>query len=136
MRNKTLARPRLRLGVLNDSERVLEMLCNWFRKRGHDCVTCVLSDMPRAHEQVPQFLAKHQPDVVVYDVAMPYESSWDLLEVIRAAPSLWGQRFVVTTPNKRQLEKAVGPTSALEISSAAGTLKMLLKAVESAAADR
>ena len=31
--------------------------------------------MPQAHVEVEQFIAKHKPDVVVYDVPMPYGSS-------------------------------------------------------------
>jgi hypothetical protein len=42
---------------------------------------------------VEQFINEHKPDVVVYDVPLPYGSSWDLLDVIRAMPSLQSQRF-------------------------------------------
>jgi len=45
---------------------------------------------------------------VIYDVGMPYSSNWDLLEVIRTAPALQSQPFVITTPSKRKLEQAVG----------------------------
>lgn len=107
MRKTKVARRRpLKLAILNDSEPTLKMLSGWFEKRGHHCVTAVLADMPNAHEQVPEFLAKSKPAVVVYDVAMPYESSWDLLEVIRASRALMRQPFVITTPNKRKLERA------------------------------
>jgi hypothetical protein len=35
--------------------------------------------------------------------------------VIRTAPALQSQPFVVTTPNKRKLDQAVGRTPAIEI---------------------
>jgi CheY-like chemotaxis protein len=110
------------------------MLCAWFQQHGHHCDTALLADMPQAHEQVQRFVLKHRPDVVVYDVGMPYASSWDLLDVIRTAPALQSQRFVLTTPNKRKLELAVGRTSAIEIGGRDGDLRRVLKAVESAAA--
>ena len=127
---------RLRLVVLNDSAPVLKMLCNWLQEHDHHCETALLADMPQAHDEVGPFIQKHRPDVVIYDVGMPYSSSWDLLEVIRAAPALQSQPFVITTPNKRKLEQAVGRTSALEIGGPDSDLRRLLKAVEAAADDR
>src|SRR5690606_30231418 len=92
-----------------------------------------LADMPQAHEEVGHFILKHRPDVVIYDVGMPYPSSWDLLEVIRTSPALQSQPFVITTPNKKKLELAVGPTSALEIAGRQDDLHRVCKAVEAAA---
>ena len=127
------AKPRLRLVVLNDSPPVVKMLCAWFTQHGHHCDAVLLSDMPRAHEEVGHFVSAHRPDVVVYDVGMPYESSWDLLEAIRMAPALQSQPLVITTPNKDKLEQAVGRTGALEISGREEDLRRLLKAVDEAA---
>ena len=125
-------RRRLRLVVLNDSAKVLKMLCEWLQSEGHHCDIALLADMPNAHEEVGRFILKHRPDVVIYDVGMPYESSWDLLEVIRTSPALQLQPFVITTPNKRKLELAVGPTSAFEIGGREGDLRRVVKAVEAA----
>jgi hypothetical protein len=63
---------------------------------------------------------------------MPYPISWDLLEVIRTAPALQSQPFVVATPNKPKLEQAVGPTPAIEIGGRDADLRRVLKAVEAA----
>ena len=126
-------RSRLRLVVLNDSAPVLKMLCAWLQERGHHCETALLADMPQAQDEVGRFIHKHRPDIVIYDVGMPYSSSWDLLEVIRAAPAHQSQPFVITTPNKRKLEQAVGPTSALEIGGPDSDLRRLLQAVKAAA---
>ena len=38
--------------------------------------------------------------MVIYNVGMPYASSWDLLEAIRMSPALQSQPFVITTPDK------------------------------------
>ena len=127
-------RDRLRLVVFNDSAPVLKMLCTWFQRHGHHCDTALLAEMPQAHEEVGRFISTHRPDVVIYDVGMPYASSWDLLEVIRSSPALQSQRFVITTPNKRKLELAAGPTTALEIGGRESDLRRVLKAVEEAGA--
>ena len=127
-------RDRLRLVVFNDSAPVLRMLCEWLQEHGHHCHTALLADMPQAQDEVGKFIQKHRPDVVIYDVGMPYSSSWDLLEVIRTWPALQSQPFVITTPNKRKLEHAVGPTPAFEIGGPDSDLRRVLKAVEAAAA--
>jgi len=124
-------RRRLRLALLNDNAAFLQMLCDWFTQHGHDCVSAVVADLPNAHEDVPRFINEHGPDVVVYEVGTPYASSWDLLDVIRFDPSLKAQRFVITTPNKKKLEDAVGETSALELAGPTD-LPRILKAVEAA----
>jgi CheY-like chemotaxis protein len=123
-------RRRLRLVVLNDSARVLKMLCDWLQSQGHHCDTALLAEMPHVHEEVGRFILKHRPDVVIYDAGTPYASSWDLLEVIRTSAALQSQPFVITTPNKRKLEAAVGSTSALELSGRERDLRRVSKAVE------
>lgn len=89
-------------------------------------------EMPYAHVEVEQFINEHEPDVVVYDVPMPYGSSWDLLDVIRSTPSLRSRPFVITTRNKRKLEEVVGRTAAVEIAGQPDDLRRLLRAVEAA----
>ena len=129
MNAKKASTRRLRLAVLNNSAPVLDMLCGWFKKHGHYCVGALLSDMPNAHADVPRFIAKHKPDVVVYDIGMPYESSWDLMEAVRTGPKVAAQPFVLTTPNRRKLTLAVGPKDVIEISDQQRDLGILLDAV-------
>ena len=126
-------RRRLRIVVLNDSAPVLTMLRQWLEQRGHHCDTALLADMPRAHEEVGLFIQRYRPDEVIYDVGMQYASGWDLLEVIRMSPALQSQPFVITTPDKRKLEHAVGATPAIEMGGRDTDLRRLLEAVEAAA---
>ena len=128
-------RRHLRLVVLNDRAHVLHMLCEWLQQHGHHCDTATIADMPQVHEDVGRLIQKHRPDVVIYEVGLPYASSWDLLEVIRTSPALHGQPFVITTSNKRNLEQAVGPTSAIEIGGRDTDLRRAFKAVETLAHD-
>jgi CheY-like chemotaxis protein len=130
--NNPPRRRALRLVILNNSAPLIKMLCEWFEQHGYHCDTALLADMRDAHEEVGGFIKEHRPDVVIYDIGMPYPSSWDLLEVIRTAPALQNQPFVVTTPNKRKLEQAVGPTPAIEIGGRDADLRRVLKAVEAA----
>jgi hypothetical protein len=44
-----------------------------------------------------QFVEEHKPDVIVYDVAPPYDTNWTFL------------------PNKRALEELIGPNDVVEL---------------------
>ena len=83
--------------------------------------------MPQAHEEVGRFIQKHRPDVVIYDVGMPYAGSWDLLEVIRTSPALQRQPFVITTGRGRHVRHQDRRARYRSAS--------ILKAVEAAAAE-
>jgi CheY-like chemotaxis protein len=121
----------LKLAILNDSRQVLKLLADWFEECGHDCSTAVVADMPEAHTQIAQFISSQKPNVVVYDVAMPYVSSWDLLGVVREMPLMKTQKFVVTSPNKRELDHAVGQkTSVVELTGRRSDLERLLRVVQ------
>jgi hypothetical protein len=66
---------------------------------------------------------------------MPYLSSWDLLQAILRMPGIESMPFVVTTPNKKELDNAVGAkTPTLEIAGNPADLQRLLKAVTTASA--
>ena len=107
------------------------MICGWLEQHGHHCDTALLSEMPHAYEEVGRFIAKYRPHVVIYEVGMPYPSSWDLLEVMRTSRALRSQPFVITTPDKRKLEEAVGPTAAIQVGLKTD-LHRLLRAIEAA----
>ena len=137
MADKAIRSVRLKVAVLNNSHQVLKLVCEWLQKRGHYCATAVVADMREAHIQVEQFISSVNPDVVIYDVALPYFSSWDLLAAIRELPSMEFQKFIVTTPNKKQLDRAVKrPTPAIELTGQRVDMERLLKVVEDAAEQR
>jgi hypothetical protein len=111
------------------------MLRTWLEQHGHHCDTALLSEMPHAYEEVGRFISKYRPHVVIYEVGMPYSSSWDLLNVMRTSSALQSQPFIITTPDKRKLERAVGPTSAIQIGLRTD-LHRVLRAIEAAVQGR
>jgi CheY-like chemotaxis protein len=62
----------------------------------------MVAELAHAHVEVEQFISEHKPDVIVYDVSMPYGSSWDLLDVIRSMPSLQSLHHLDYTRNRRK----------------------------------
>jgi CheY-like chemotaxis protein len=125
-------RAKSRIAVFNDSAPTLSTIAKWCEIHGYGVVTAQVSQMRIAHVDVEEFVAKNRPDVIVFDIAMPYESNWDFLEVIRLLPGLAGIPMVVTTANKAALEDLVGATDALQIIGKPPDLNVLLGRIDTA----
>jgi hypothetical protein len=61
-----------------------------------------------ATANLESFLDQHDPKVIVYDVAPPYDLNWRTLEHFRNSTSFKGRRFVLTTLNLAALERITG----------------------------
>ena len=54
---------------------------------------------------IESFIRQHDPRVIVYDIAPPYEASWRLFEHFQTLPVMAGRQFVITSPNAVQVAK-------------------------------
>jgi len=129
--------PPLRIAIFNDSDVVLTTLRVWFETHGHTARTASVRDLQQPHEDVRQVIDAINADVVVYDVALPFAASWDLLDVIRMGAGLDKIPFIVTTTNRAALDSAVHEdTRAFEVTGTPENLADLLALVRDAAAHR
>ena len=79
-------------------------------------------------------MRQHQPRVIVYDVAIPYDVNWRLFEHFRGSPACRDVGFVVTTTNEHQLRKLSGTCEELhEIIGKPYDLDEIVRAVQQAA---
>jgi CheY-like chemotaxis protein len=129
----TTRRP-LRIVVLDDNRPVLRLVCGWFEREGHTCISASLSDFPGPiHEALPRFLAEHAPEVIVFDVGKPYGASWDLFDILRQLRETRPYPIVPTTHDKAALDAEIRTDSgALEIRGTEDGFPPLLAAVEGA----
>jgi CheY-like chemotaxis protein len=104
----------------------------WCETHGHGVFTAQVSEMAMPHLNVERLVLANRAEVIVYDIAMPYESNWDFLDVIRQLPALAGIPFVLTTINKVALESVVGTTEALQVIGKPTDLTELLRAIDTA----
>lgn len=103
------------VAILNTSDDIVELLQRLLEHEGLTTVTGHIDDVKRGRLDLVRFLAEHDPPVVLYDVAPPYEENWTFLRLLRDADALKRRRFVIMTTNKAALERLVGPTDAHEI---------------------
>jgi DNA-binding response OmpR family regulator len=126
--------PIARIAVINTSVELVNLLQELFEMEGFAVVTAFTLDFKQGRVDFPTFCATHQPAVVVYDIALPYEENWQFFHAhILETHALSASRFVLTTVNKTILEALVGPTPALELVGKPFDLDLLLQAVKAKA---
>jgi DNA-binding NtrC family response regulator len=122
------ARGRL-VAVINTSEDVVRLLCDALELEGFRTVADYVINYRTTREDLAAFFAQHDPDVVIWDIAIPYAENWAFFQRVRHGDGGNRRRFVVTTTNKRALESIVGPTAAIEIIGKPYDLDLVIAAV-------
>jgi len=106
--------PKPIIAVVNTNDDLVSALQHALETEGFDIVTAHVQGIRDGTLDFAAFLQEHDPALVIYDIALPYDSNWKFLNMLRQLPQ--AQRpFVVTTVNKRALDARVGPTATIEI---------------------
>jgi DNA-binding response OmpR family regulator len=96
------------VAVFNTSEDTTDLLRYVLEHAGLVVVTAFTNRLRDGLLDYAAFMREHRPQVIVYDVAIPYEPNWRLFEHFRASPASEGVQFVVTTTNVAQLRRIAG----------------------------
>ena len=107
---------RRRVVVFNASEDTVDMLSTFFRALGLDAAgEAWPARNPLSIEIIQDFVRRHRPDVIVFDVSFPYDHNWMRYREFREADGVREIPIVLTTTNTKALHDIVGATEALEI---------------------
>jgi DNA-binding NtrC family response regulator len=83
------------------------------------------------------FIQQHQPRAIIYDIAPPYASNWNLFRHLSQLPALRGRRFVITSTNPGRLrELAEVGQEVYEIVEIPYVITQLVETVAAAAANQ
>lgn len=96
------------VAVINTSPDVVEFLRGVFEQAGLVTVSAFSFDIRDGRVDIDMFIRQHDPRVIVYDVAPPYDVSWRLFEHVRTMPAMRGREFVLTATNAAQVQKLAG----------------------------
>ena len=119
--------------VLNTSPDVVDMLRRVLENAGIVTVTAFTHDIRDGEIDFEAFIRQHDPNVLVYDIAPPYDANWKLFQHLAGMPSVAGRHFVVTTTNKAQVEKLVGRDQRVyEVIGKPADLGVIVRAVKEA----
>jgi response regulator RpfG family c-di-GMP phosphodiesterase len=97
------------VAVLNSNDDTVEMLRMMVEVEGMLAVSAHLDAIKRGELDFGNFLREHDPKVIIFDVAPPYDRTWLLFRHLRAIDAAKGRTFVLTTTNKQRLEEIAHP---------------------------
>jgi CheY-like chemotaxis protein len=118
------------VAIFNASQDTIDMLTVFFEQCGYRAVGEPWpAREPLGIETVRDFVVKHQPDVIVFDISFPYDHNWHRCQEFHDVPDLRKIPVVLTTTNERALTDMVGPTPTIEIVGKPYDLERLAEAV-------
>jgi DNA-binding response OmpR family regulator len=125
------------VAVINTSPDVIEMLRIAFERAGLSTVGAFTFDLRDGRVDLEAFIRLHDPRVIVYDVAPPYDANWQLFQRICHQAVMRNRTFVLTTTNASHVQKLAGSLHPLyEIVGKPFDLDQLTRAVKEASRSR
>lgn len=116
------------VAVLDTSDDFIKMLIELLELEGYTTVFDYITEYRTGKKDIRAFLNQHNPQVIVYDIAVPYMENWKFFNHAR---EIIGNdcQFVIVTTNKTALDALVGETNVLEIIGKPFDLDVFLEAV-------
>ena len=122
----------VRVTVLNADRDILLALRELLIEERLEVTVATLSDLDYSPARVLEFLDRHDPHVVVYDIAPPYEKHLRLLESLQGPETRTGRLFVLTTTDLGHLSNYPKPPGIIEVLPKPFKLDALLRVIRRA----
>jgi CheY-like chemotaxis protein len=104
------------VAIFNASDDTVELLKTLLAIRGYRTISGQVDQVKSGELDFVDFLTTHQPDVLIWDIAPPYDRNWNFFKMIRTLKPLDRCALVLTTTHKEHLDTlAGGDTGAIEI---------------------
>jgi CheY-like chemotaxis protein len=97
----------LRVLIFDNSSDILELLSTDLECRGCVVTTGSVSAIRHGEIDGARLIEAAAPDVVVFDVAVPYEANWRVVMELQADPRA-RMPFVLTTTNAQAVRRLIG----------------------------
>jgi DNA-binding response OmpR family regulator len=131
-----LANPTV-VAVVNTNPDVVRLLRVSLEQAGFVVLIIHIEDIKIGATDIETMLNQHDPRVIVYDVAPPYEQNWRFLDHLRTSTAFEGRQFVLTSVNVDRLHDVIaGDESVYEVAGEAKDFEQILRAVKEASRAR
>jgi DNA-binding response OmpR family regulator len=126
--------PLITVAVINTSPDITDLLRRALEPAGIVAVTALTFEIREGGVDLEAFIRQHDPKVIVYDIAPPYDANWRLFQHMSSRPWMRGRQFVLTSVNVKEVEKVAGRTAQIyEIVGKPLDLDAIVRAVKEAA---
>jgi hypothetical protein len=125
------------VALFNASDDTIDMMQTLLNKTntGQSLVWCHFADLKKGNVNFETFLAKHNPEVVIFDISPPYDENWTFFKTMRDSDAMRDRGAVLTTTNKNRLDEVLGSdTAALEVVGRSDDLQNIRMAIMTATA--
>jgi DNA-binding NtrC family response regulator len=123
--------------IINTSPDIVDLLRRALEPAGIVTVSVLTHQIREAMVDLEAFLRQHDPSVVVYDIAPPYEANWQLFQHICRMDAMRDRRVVLTSLNARHVEQLAGRNEKIyEVVGKPLDLDQIVQAVREAARAR
>ena len=123
--------------IFNTSPDIVDLLRRAFEPAGIVTVSVLTHQVREGAVDLDGFLRQHDPTVVVYDIAPPYEANWQLFQHICRMESMRKRPVVLTSINTRHVEKLLGRNEKVyEVVGKPLDLDQIVRAVKEASRSR
>ena len=123
------------VAVVNTNPDVVELLKAHIEAAGFVVLVVHIADI-RAGLDLGSVLTQHDPKVIVYDIAAPFERNWRFFQHLRST-LMAERRFVLTTPNAEALQRRIGRDERIyEVLDDGSEIDAIVQAVREAARAR
>jgi CheY-like chemotaxis protein len=126
-----MARPPV-VAIFNTSPDKVDVPRIAFEYEGFVAVSAFTFEIREGEIDLAAFFALHRPDVVVYDIVVPYHANWQLFMHLRRQPPMQGVPVVITTSNAAQVRPLTSGEAVHEIVGKPYDLQQLIALVRQA----
>jgi DNA-binding response OmpR family regulator len=106
------------VALFNASDDTIDMVQKLLTESGGEqtLIWCHFADLKKGVIDFGKYMARHNPEVVIFDLSPPYDENWKYFKTMRDAKTMQGRGVVLTTTNKARLDEVLGEDShALEV---------------------
>jgi hypothetical protein len=96
------------VAIFNTSPDTVEMLRIVLEQAGFVVLGLFTFEARDGKIDIENLFRQHEPSVVIYDIAPPYEKNWREFLHMSTLPALKDRKFVLTTTNERQVREVAG----------------------------
>lgn len=122
-----------RVAVINSNEDLVDMVSTLLQEEGYVAIPGHVRQFRLEEQHLSQFIAEQDPQVILWDIAPPYDLNWQYFQEISHLPIMQGRSFIVTTTHIKHLREVAGEgQEAIEILDKPYDLEQVLRAVQEA----